>query len=127
MVPDSSISSGSASIQLIQDANGNGIVDGGDVLVGTGATGGSTSLHQRLPAGTYFTAVNRNMDNFSDPYLASTAYVGAVDFRHRFYKNTFEVSGSLDASRVQGSRENILATQTNSGLSSSNGLRSNQP
>jgi hypothetical protein len=54
------------------------------------------------------------MDRFSEPYLAAHAYVGAVDFRHRFYKNTFEVSGSLDASRVQGSRENIYATQTNS-------------
>jgi hypothetical protein len=64
--------------------------------------------------GGMFTAVNRNMDRFSEPYLAAHAYVGAVDFRHRFYKNTFEVSGSLDASRVQGSRENIYATQTNS-------------
>jgi len=64
--------------------------------------------------GGMFTAVNRNMDKFSEPYLAANAYVGAVDFRHRFYKNTFEVSGSLDASRVQGSRENIYATQTNS-------------
>jgi hypothetical protein len=64
--------------------------------------------------GGMFTAVNRSMDPYSAPYLASSAYVGAVDVRHRFYKNTYEVSGSVDASHVQGSREDILSTQTNS-------------
>jgi hypothetical protein len=63
--------------------------------------------------GAMLTAVNRRMDAFSSPYLASNAYVGAVDFRHKFLNNTYQVSGSLDESRVDGSRANILATQTN--------------
>ena len=63
--------------------------------------------------GAILTAVNRNLDSWSSPYLPSSAYVGAVDFRHRFLQNTYEISGSLDESRVQGSRATILATQTN--------------
>jgi len=63
--------------------------------------------------GGIFTAVNRSLDKWSSPYLASTAYVGAVDFRHRFLKNLYEISGSLDDSRVQGSRQAILSRQTN--------------
>jgi len=59
-----------------------------------------------------FTAVNRSMDSWSSPYLAKTAYVGALDFRHRLFKNTYEVSGSLDQSRVQGTPAVILSTQT---------------
>jgi uncharacterized protein DUF5916 len=35
-----------------------------------------------------------------------------MDFRHRFFRNTFEVSGSLDQSRVEGSRDALLALQT---------------
>lgn len=62
--------------------------------------------------GGMLTAVNRNMDSWSAPYLASSAYVGAVDFRHRFLQNNYEISGSLDESHVQGSRSAIFATQT---------------
>lgn len=62
--------------------------------------------------GAILTAVNRNLDAWSSPYLASRAYVGAVDFRHRFFQKNYEISGSLDKSRVQGSRATILATQT---------------
>jgi hypothetical protein len=62
--------------------------------------------------GAIMTAVNRSLDSWSSPYLASSAYVGAVDFRHRFLQNNYEISGSLDASRVQGSRPAILAIQT---------------
>jgi Domain of unknown function (DUF5916)/Carbohydrate family 9 binding domain-like len=58
------------------------------------------------------TAVNRSLDSWTSPYLASSAYVGAVDFRHRFLGNKYEVSGSLDESRVQGSRPVILGLQT---------------
>jgi hypothetical protein len=63
--------------------------------------------------GGILTAVNRNVDSWSAPYLASSAYVAAVDFRHRLLKNNYELSGSLDKSHVQGSRAAILATQTN--------------
>jgi hypothetical protein len=62
--------------------------------------------------GGILTAVNRNNDTWSSPYLASGAYVGAVDFRHRFFGNNYEVSGSLDQSRVEGSKQAILGIQT---------------
>lgn len=62
--------------------------------------------------GAMLTAVNRGTDQWSSPYLANSAYVGAVDFRHRFLANRYEISGSLDASRLEGSRQAILATQT---------------
>jgi hypothetical protein len=62
--------------------------------------------------GAIFTAVNRNLDSWSSPYLASSAYVGALDFKHRFLKNTYEISGSIDKSQVRGSRATILARQT---------------
>jgi Domain of unknown function (DUF5916)/Carbohydrate family 9 binding domain-like len=58
------------------------------------------------------TAVNRQVDRWSAPFLASNAYAAAMDFRHRFFRNTFEVSGSLDQSRVEGSRDALLALQT---------------
>jgi hypothetical protein len=63
--------------------------------------------------GGMLTAVNRRMDRWSAPYLTSTAYVGAVDFRQRFLHNRYELSGSLDESQVRGSRGAILALQRN--------------
>jgi hypothetical protein len=61
--------------------------------------------------GAMLTAVNRGMDEWTSPYLASDAYVGALDFRHRFLGN-YEVGGSLDYSRVRGSADAILGLQT---------------
>jgi len=61
--------------------------------------------------GAMFTAVNRSLDSWSSPYLTKSAYVGALDFRHRLFKNNYEVSGSLDQSRVEGTPQVILATQ----------------
>lgn len=58
------------------------------------------------------TAVNRNLDGSSRPYLHSSAYSGGLDARHRFSQR-FEVSGSFDVSRVEGSSDAILATQRN--------------
>jgi hypothetical protein len=69
--------------------------------------GGNTTV------GAIVTAVDRQNDRWSEPYLPSSAYVGAVDFRHRFYKNTFEISGTYDQSRVQGTPAAIAAVQTN--------------
>jgi hypothetical protein len=37
-----------------------------------------------------------------------------VDFRNRFFRNIFEVSGTLDGSRVQGTPAAMLSLQTNS-------------
>ena len=61
--------------------------------------------------GGMFTAVNRSLDSWSSPYLTKTAYVGALDFRHRLFQNNYEVSGSLDQSRVEGTPAVILSTQ----------------
>src|SRR5215212_4761209 len=70
--------------------------------------GGSSAI------GGIVTAVNRNMDQWSTPYLASSAYAGAIDFRHRFFKKGYEISGSIDKSRVEGSEQAILSMQRNS-------------
>ena len=67
--------------------------------------GGETSI------GGIVTAVNRDNDSWTSPYLRSSAYVGAVDFRHRFPGRTYEISGSLDLSRVAGSDSAIALTQ----------------
>src|SRR5256885_1282111 len=67
--------------------------------------GGETSI------GGIVTAVNRDNDSWTSQYLRSSAYVGAVDFRHRFPGRTYEISGSFDLSRVAGSAQAIAATQ----------------
>jgi hypothetical protein len=61
--------------------------------------------------GAMLTAVNRGLDQWSSPYLASSAYAAALDFRHRILKNRYEIAGSFDQSRVQGTREMILGLQ----------------
>jgi hypothetical protein len=63
--------------------------------------------------GGMLTAVNRSLDSWTSPYLSQDAYVGALDFRHRFLNNQYEVSGSVDQSHIDGSRAAILALQTN--------------
>jgi hypothetical protein len=65
--------------------------------------------------GAMFTSVNRSLDQWTSPYLASNAFAGAIDFRHRFLKNDdYQVAGSFDASRVQGSTAVIANLQRNS-------------
>ncbi|HVH09847.1 MAG TPA: DUF5916 domain-containing protein, partial [Gemmatimonadales bacterium] len=61
--------------------------------------------------GALLSGVSRSNDVWTSPYLRSSAYVGAVDFRHRFPGGRYEVSGSLDRSRVAGSAAAIDATQ----------------
>jgi hypothetical protein len=63
--------------------------------------------------GAIVTGVNRALDQWSSPYLASNAYAAAFDFRHRLFKNRYQVSGSFDKSRVQGSPQTMLALQRN--------------
>ena len=69
--------------------------------------GGETSV------GGIVTTVNRDNDAWSAPYLHSSAYVGAMDFRHRFPGGRYEISGSVDFSRVAGSARAIAGTQQN--------------
>lgn len=60
--------------------------------------------------GLMLTGVNRWLDASSEPYLHHAAYSAGVDARRRF-AGRFEVSGSLDLSRVTGSPQAIAATQ----------------
>ncbi len=62
--------------------------------------------------GAMLTAVNRRGDRWTSPYLPSAAYAGGLDFRHRFLDDNYQISGSLDQSRVQGSRSAIGLLQT---------------
>jgi hypothetical protein len=59
------------------------------------------------------TAVNRSLDPTSEPYLHRSAYTGGLDARRRFAER-YEVSGSLDFSRVAGSPAAIAQTQRTS-------------
>jgi hypothetical protein len=61
--------------------------------------------------GAIVTAVNRSVDQWSSPFLNSSAYAAAADFRHRFLSNNYEISGSLDQSRIEGSRADIASVQ----------------
>ena len=61
--------------------------------------------------GVMFTAVNRSLDPLTDAALRHSAYVGALDFRHRFLGSRYQLSGSLDVSRVAGTAAAIAATQ----------------
>ncbi|HXL34073.1 MAG TPA: DUF5916 domain-containing protein, partial [Gemmatimonadales bacterium] len=67
--------------------------------------GGESSI------GGIVTAVNRDNDAFTSPYLRRSAYVGAMDFRHRFPGGRYEISGSVDLSRVAGTDSAIALTQ----------------
>ena len=60
------------------------------------------------------TAVNRGSDQWTADLLRSKAYVGALDFRHRFHKGRYQLSGSLDFSSVGGSAAAIDSTQRSS-------------
>ena len=60
------------------------------------------------------TAVNRSLDSFTRPHLHSGAYALGANFRNRFHKQQYELSGQFAASYVTGSEEVILRTQRNS-------------
>ena len=62
--------------------------------------------------GAMFTAVNRRGDRWTAPYLPSSAYAAGLDFRHRFLNDQYQVAGSVDRSRVQGSEAAIRLIQT---------------
>ncbi len=70
-------------------------------------SGGDGSL------GFIVTAVNRSLDQTSEPWLHRSAYSGGLDARRRFAGRQYEVSGSLDWSRVGGDAEAIARTQRN--------------
>src|SRR6185437_10931108 len=57
------------------------------------------------------TIVDRNLDGFSDAYLARTALLSGLTFRHRFGGGQYEVWGSASESRVAGSAAAIALRQ----------------
>ena len=59
------------------------------------------------------TAVNRGDDPATADFFHHQAYVGAVDFRHKFMNGMYELSGSLDYSTVKGTPAMIAQTQQN--------------
>lgn len=61
--------------------------------------------------GVMVTAVNRTLDQWTRDSLRHSAYVGAFDFRHRFFGRRYQISGSFDLSRVAGTPAAIAATQ----------------
>ena len=68
----------------------------------------------RSTFGFIFTAVNRNIKEENLDFLRKSAYSGGFGFRHRWAKDTYEVSGSLLGSHILGSQEAILKAQESS-------------
>jgi hypothetical protein len=68
--------------------------------------------HGESGVGFMFTAVNRDLDVWTQDWLRRSAYVAALDFRHRFLGGRYEISGSLDLSRVSGTPTAMALTQT---------------
>jgi hypothetical protein len=60
------------------------------------------------------TAVNRGVDQWTENVLRKSAFVGAFNFRHRFTGGRYQLTGSIDASRVAGTAAAIAATQRSS-------------
>ena len=57
------------------------------------------------------TAVHRDLDEWTAPFLHESAYVTGAHFRTRFAERKYEVQGSFAASRVTGNGEAIERTQ----------------
>ena len=64
--------------------------------------------------GLMLTAADRTLDEWSSDYLRRGAYTAGLDFRHKFHKNEYEMSGYLAGSRVNGSVKAIESLQRNS-------------
>jgi hypothetical protein len=60
------------------------------------------------------TAVNRNLDSLSSPFLHRTAYTSGATFRNRFSQGRYELAAQVAGSRVEGTPQMIAQTQQNS-------------
>ncbi len=69
---------------------------------------GNTSL------GAIFTATNRNINTKQLEFLHREAYSGGIDFRHTWKDRTYYLDFKSYFSRVAGTQESILRTQTSS-------------
>src|SRR3989442_1094971 len=59
------------------------------------------------------TAVNRNLDQWTQDFLRSHAYVGAIDFRNLFHNGGFEVPGSFYIINAAGYTASNVQTHIN--------------
>lgn len=62
--------------------------------------------------GGMFTAVNRRIDDDHLDFLHKSAYTGGIDFVHKWHNKDWFVDAGIYFSRVEGSEEAILNTQT---------------
>lgn len=62
--------------------------------------------------GGMFTATNRSELPETLDFLRKSAYTGGLDFKHQWKDRKFYVEGNVVASRVEGSKESIEATQS---------------
>ena len=60
------------------------------------------------------TAVNRKIDATALSFLRTSAYVGGLDFGHRFAGNTYNLTGSIVGSRIAGDTIAIQRAQRSS-------------
>jgi len=60
------------------------------------------------------TAVNRDTDPMDFPLVRRSAYVGAVDFYHRWSQNTYQIDGNFGFSAIAGPATAIAAAQASS-------------
>ena len=63
--------------------------------------------------GAMLTSVNRQTDDFSDPFLRRSALSGGLDARHQFLNRKYQVAAYFAGSRVNGSATSITNTQMN--------------
>ena len=69
--------------------------------------------HHHSGVGLIMTSVNRSLDDASSDFLRRSAYVGGIDARHQFGPgNNYQLTGSVSASRIDGSTAAVTATQT---------------
>ncbi|MDH3711243.1 MAG: carbohydrate binding family 9 domain-containing protein [Cyclobacteriaceae bacterium] len=64
--------------------------------------------------GAMITSTNRRLDDPSLEFLHKSAYTGGVDFIHNWKERTYYVAGNFSMSRVNGTTEAILNSQTSS-------------
>ncbi|MBD3275944.1 MAG: hypothetical protein GF372_11570, partial [Candidatus Marinimicrobia bacterium] len=63
--------------------------------------------------GGMLSAVNRRMDDTNITSLRSEAYTGGLDLNHKFWDRNYIFQAALAFSRVGGTQQSILETQTN--------------
>ncbi|MFN8572130.1 MAG: DUF5916 domain-containing protein [Gemmatimonadaceae bacterium] len=67
----------------------------------------------RSALGVEVTATNRSLDQWTEPYLRRSAYVGFIEGFHRFGHDRYEFASWTGGTSVAGSRQAIAFTQLN--------------